>query len=99
MNYPEYIQEYFRIRKTDAQGLNASFDAGDPAENAAITRAILDGETGPKRDIVLVNASAALVTAGRAAGFKEGVTIAAESIDSGAARRKAAELADFTQKI
>jgi anthranilate phosphoribosyltransferase len=72
---------------------------GNPAENAAITKAILEGETGPKRDIVLVNASAALVTAGRAADFKEGVTIAAESIDSGAARRKAAELAEFTQKI
>ena len=71
---------------------------GNPAENAAITKAILEGETGPKRDIVLVNASAALVTANRAADFKGGVALAAESIDSGAARRKAAELAAFTQR-
>jgi anthranilate phosphoribosyltransferase len=70
---------------------------GDAEENAAITRAILDGEPGPKRDIVLANSSAALVTAGKAAGYLEGVAMAAESIESGAARRKVEELSTFTQ--
>ena len=58
---------------------------GQPAENAAITRAILAGEKGPKRDAVLLNAGAALYIARRAPGFKEGVSLAAELIDSGAA--------------
>lgn len=71
---------------------------GDSEENAAITRAVLGGEKGPRRDIVLVNASAALVAAGVAKDFREGVTIAAESIDSGTARRRVEELAAFTQR-
>ena len=76
-----------------------SLKGGDSEENAAITRAILAGEKGPQRDIVLVNASAVLVAAGRAADFKEGVAKAAESIDSGAARRKAEDLAAFTKRV
>ena len=72
---------------------------GDSKENAAITRAILAGEKGAKRDIVLVNASAVLVAAGHARDFKEGVSKAAESIDSGAARRKAEDLAAFTKSV
>jgi anthranilate phosphoribosyltransferase len=68
---------------------------GDPDENCEIARAILAGARGPKRDVVLVNAAAALVVAGRAAGFADGMTIAAESIDSGAARRKLEDLAAF----
>jgi anthranilate phosphoribosyltransferase len=61
---------------------------GDAPENAAIIRRILDGERGPRRDIVLANAAAALVAAGAAAGFREGVALAAAAIDSGAAREK-----------
>jgi anthranilate phosphoribosyltransferase len=68
---------------------------GDPDENCEIARASLAGARGPKRDVVLVNAAAALVVAGRAAGFADGMTIAAESIDSGAARRKLEDLAAF----
>lgn len=60
-------------------------------------QAVLHGAPGPARNIVLANASAALVAAGRAASFPEGVALAAEAVDSGAARRKAAELAAFTQ--
>jgi anthranilate phosphoribosyltransferase len=71
---------------------------GGPEENVEIIRKILQGERGPKRDIVLANSAAALVTAGRAADFREGVEMAADSIDSGAARRKAEELAEFTQR-
>ena len=59
---------------------------GDPQENAAITRAILDGEQGPRREAVLLNAAAALKIAGRAASLPEGVQIAADIIDSGRAK-------------
>jgi len=69
---------------------------GDAIGNREIALAILAGEKGPKRDIVLVNASAALVAAGRTTDFREGVEIAAHSIDSGAARVKLAELVRFT---
>src|SRR6266853_2128052 len=63
----------------------SAISGGDAAHNAALIRAILTGEPGPRRDIVIANAAAALVAAGRAADFLEGARIAAESIDSGAA--------------
>jgi anthranilate phosphoribosyltransferase len=74
------------------------FAGGSPEENCAIAQSLLAGEQGPRRDIVLVNASAALVAAGKAASFPEGVQLAAQSIDSGAALQKARDLAAFTQK-
>ena len=55
-------------------------------ENAQILRAILAGATGPKRDIVLLNAGAAIYVGGRATTLRQGVTRAAESIDSGQAQ-------------
>jgi anthranilate phosphoribosyltransferase len=61
---------------------------GDREENAHIIRRILAGEPGPKRDMVLVNASAALVAGGRARDFKEGAQAAAAAIDGGAAAAK-----------
>jgi len=67
----------------------------DRERNHAIARAILEGVHGPRRDIVLVNAAAALVVAGRAGDFREGVALAAAAIDSGAARGKAEELVRF----
>lgn len=70
---------------------------GDRQTNLAIAREILEGAAGPRRDIVLVNAAAALVAVGRARDFREGVALAAEAIDSGAARGKAEALARFTQ--
>jgi anthranilate phosphoribosyltransferase len=63
--------------------------------NTAIARAVLGGSAGAQRDIVLVNASAALVAAGTAANFREGIRISERSIDSGAAWRKVEELARF----
>ena len=69
---------------------------GDRDENAAILRSILAGAAGPKRDIVLANAAAALVAAGRAADFRAGAERAAESIDSGKAKAKLEELVRFT---
>jgi anthranilate phosphoribosyltransferase len=68
---------------------------GDKFRNLEIATAILSGIRGPQRDIVLVNAAAALVAAGEAPTFREGVALAAESIDRGAARRKVEELAGF----
>jgi anthranilate phosphoribosyltransferase len=59
---------------------------GEPAENAARLRALLHGETGPLRDVVLLNAGAALVVAGKAAELRSGMDLAATSIDSGKAR-------------
>ncbi len=70
---------------------------GEPAENAAIIRALFAGEQGPKRDILLLNSAAALVTAGKAADLKEGLAVAAKSIDSGAASAKLEQLANATQ--
>jgi anthranilate phosphoribosyltransferase len=74
---------------------------GDAAENAAIMhkilgRSLLYREHGAARDIVLANAAAALVAAGRAGDFLEGVRIARESIDSGAAREKLEALVAFS---
>jgi anthranilate phosphoribosyltransferase len=58
---------------------------GTPEENAAATRAVLEGESGPRRDIVLLNAGAAIYVGGLAADLSDGVAKAAEAIDSGAA--------------
>ncbi len=58
---------------------------GTPAENAAATRSVLAGEAGPKRDIVLLNAAAAIYAGGLAADLADGVAKAAEAIDSGMA--------------
>ncbi|MEK6710205.1 MAG: anthranilate phosphoribosyltransferase [Nitrospinota bacterium] len=60
---------------------------GGPEENAGITRAILAGEKGPRRDVVLLNAAAALMAGGKAKDLGEGVELAARAIDSGAAQR------------
>ena len=67
-----------RCTKEDLRG-------GTPAENAQITRAILSGEKGPKRNAVLMNAGAALYIGGKADSLKDGVALAAENIDSGRA--------------
>jgi len=77
-----------RARPEDLKG-------GDKARNLEIATAVLDGAHGPARDIVLVNSAAALVAAGKADTFLEGMALAAVSIDSGAARAKVAELARF----
>ncbi len=66
----------------------AALKGGTPAENAAILRAVLAGEAGPRRHVVLLNAAAALVAAGRAPDVAAGLEIAARSVDSGAAAAK-----------
>ena len=64
--------------------------------NLRIVNALLNGETGPQRDIVVVNAGAALVAAGKATTFREGAELAEKSIDSGAAKTKLERLVQFT---
>jgi anthranilate phosphoribosyltransferase len=76
---------------------------GTAAENAAAVEAILGGATGPGRDVVLLNAAAAFVAAGRAADLRAGIALAASSIDGGAATRllarlRAAKVANDTAK-
>ena len=73
-----------------------SLSGGDAAENARIVREILGGEKSPRRDVVLMNAAAALVAAGKASHMKDGVALAANSIDSGAASQKLDALVRFT---
>lgn len=70
---------------------------GDAATNAQLIRRILEGEPGPRRDFVCINAAAALVAADRAADFKEGAQLAAKSIDSGAALQRLNALIAFSQ--
>lgn len=70
---------------------------GDAATNARIVLDILEGKPGPHREMVVANASAALVAAGRAADFLEGADRAREVIDSGAAKRTLEALREFTQ--
>jgi anthranilate phosphoribosyltransferase len=60
---------------------------GTAADNAALTVSILEGEGGPRRDVVLLNAGAAFVAAGRAATVRDGIELAGTTIDGGAARR------------
>mgnify|MGYP001427333053 FL=1 len=71
---------------------------GSPGDNAGITKSILNGEKGPKRNIILINASAALVAAGKASNLNEGIVLAEKSIDSGAATAKLYSLIRFTQE-
>jgi anthranilate phosphoribosyltransferase len=69
---------------------------GDAETNAAIIRGILAGQKSPGRDVVLLNAAAALVAAGRAEHLGEALPLAAQSIDSGAAAAKLDALVRFT---
>ena len=72
---------------------------GDRQENADIIRRLLGGEAGPRRDIVLMNAAAALVVGNKARGLKEGVGLAAQSIDTGAAAGKLSALIDVSRRL
>ncbi len=76
----------------------ASMQGGDPVENADITRRILSGEKGPRRNVVALNAAAALVAADRAADIQAGIKQAEAAIDTGAAANKLEQLVEFTRK-
>jgi anthranilate phosphoribosyltransferase len=72
---------------------------GDPAQNAAVMSAVLDGREGPQRDIVLLNAGAAIMVAGEAESIQEGIDAARRSIDSGAAAERLAAYVAATREL
>ncbi len=82
-----------------ARGTLADVAGGDGAENAVILRRVLDGEHGPRRDVVLMNSAAALLAAGAVADLAEGVAKARESIDSGRAAAALEALVALSQKL
>jgi anthranilate phosphoribosyltransferase len=75
-----------------------SIRGGDAAANALIIRSILDGEPGPRREIVQLNAAAAFMAAGLEVSFREGMQRAGESIDSGRAKDKLEQLIAFSRE-
>jgi len=85
----------FGIKKAEMK----DFMVNSPEESASAITAVLDGAIGPKRDIVLLNASAAIVTGGGVGNLRDGVRIAAESIDSGRAKASLGKLIELTQNI
>jgi anthranilate phosphoribosyltransferase len=71
-----------------------------PADNARITRGVLERSLdGPRRDVVLLNAGAALAAGGKAGNLREGLEMAVESLDSGAARRTLDQFIEYTQSV
>ena len=90
-SYEVEPEEFGMVRATLQQ-----ISGGDSTENAAIIRAILNGEKSPRRDVVLLNAAAALVAAGRADRIADAIPLAVRSIDSGAAAAKLEALSRFT---
>jgi anthranilate phosphoribosyltransferase len=77
----------------------ARLAGGSPAENAAEIRQILAGdEHGPKRDAVLLNAAGGIAAAGHASDLREGLDVARETLDAGAAATRLDELAAFTRE-
>jgi anthranilate phosphoribosyltransferase len=72
---------------------------GEPADNARVVRAVLGGDPGPARDVVVLNAAAAIVAAGASADLAEGIGRAADSIDSGAASKVLDGLVEITTEL
>lgn len=99
--YSNGILENSIISPEDFGLTRASIDdiaGADKDTNARITISLLEGEKGPKRDIVLVNSAAALMVAGRAADLRQAFAVASEALDSGRARAKLEEVRNFTQR-
>jgi anthranilate phosphoribosyltransferase len=89
----EVSPEDFGLKRQPGDGIQG----GDVEQNRVIAELILNGEGGPARDIVLMNAALALVAATKASDFREGVMRAEESIDSGAARGKLNRLREIVR--
>jgi anthranilate phosphoribosyltransferase len=87
------VPEDFGLRRAPLEAIAG----GDASHNAEIILRVLEGEFGPQREVVQANAAAALVAAGRATDFLDGVRLAAESLDSGAARAKLDQLIAFAK--
>jgi anthranilate phosphoribosyltransferase len=84
--------EDFGVARAPIEGIRG----GSPAENAAIMQSIFAGESGPRRDIVVINSAAALVAGGVAENFMDGAHLAGKTLSSGAAQEKLADLKKFT---
>jgi anthranilate phosphoribosyltransferase len=90
----EVVPEEFGLKRASLQDISG----GDVEENAGIIREILEGKQSARRDVVVLNAAAALVAAGRAETIRDGIPRAAFSLDSGAARDKLDALVEFTKR-
>ncbi len=99
--YNNHIESYYltpeelglpRAKLSDLAG-------GTREDNAEITKDLLKGKRGPKRDVVLLNAAAVLIAGGKASSFSEGLAQAAEAIDNGSARRKLEQLIEFSRSF
>ena len=98
----EGVVRTFAVRPEDFGLPRASIHdllGGDREQNAEIIRGILRGEPGPRRDIVLMNAAAALVAGAKARDLKEGVELGARSIDAGAARERLERLIALSREL
>lgn len=95
-SYTSYVITPEELGLTRCQ--KADLVGGTPQENAEITRAILAGEKGPKRDAVLLNSAAALKIAGKVSDLKAGIALAAETIDSGAAKAQLEQFIRLTNE-
>jgi anthranilate phosphoribosyltransferase len=94
------VMRTFYVHPSDfglPKGELADLTGGDAATNAAMVRAVLDGQPGPARDIVLLNAGAALFIAGRAASAHEGIQLAAKALDDGRAAMVLDRMVDASQ--
>ena len=107
-NRISYLEENGDISHLDVDPTELGFHmasiddlkGGDPNENAEIVRQVLNGaDKGPKRDIVLLNAGAAIMTGGMASSIPDGIVIARDSIDSGAALGKLDALIEFSRSF
>jgi len=91
----EVRPEQFGLRRAEPEEI----EGGDPARSAEILLTSISGEEGAPRDIVLLNAGAAIYVGGRAASIAEGIVLAREAIDSGAARAKLDALIDMSRTL
>jgi len=94
------VNEYY-VHPSDFDlptGKAEDLKGGDAKENSVITLEVLKGQQGPRRDIVLLNAAAGLMAAGKAKDFRDGIGLAGEAIDAGTALRKMEELKKFTNR-
>ena len=91
----EVTPEEFGLRSAGAESIRVT----SPEDSAEIVRGVLSGETGPARDVVLLNAAAALVAADRVTDIASGVALAADAIDSGAAKAKLDALVELSPSL
>jgi len=88
----EVTPEEFGLKRASLQEIAG----GDATENASLIREVLEGKKSARRDVVVLNAAAALVAAGRADHLRDAAPLAAEAIDSGAAAQKLQALVEFS---